>query len=108
MTLTGNENHSITLAEGAAMTKNYRDTITTGAVIAHSFGKTSIVDLLAQTGCVGVRLYYAISSTSVKELVAVGVDQYGNDLYQGIILDRTIKCPQDCPAANPLNTNVTG
>jgi hypothetical protein len=107
MTFTGNEDHEISLTEGAALTRNYRDTVTTGTTIAHYIGKSDLQDLLDQAECVGARIYYALSTTGGKELVLVGVDESGNDLYEGILLDRSIKCPNDCSTANPLNSNVT-
>lgn len=103
---TGNEDHSITLAAAAAMTKNYRDNNPSSATIAHFIGKDALQDLLNQAGCVGVRIYYGLDDGK-KELVLTGVNSGQNDLYTGILLDRTVKCPQDCSAANPLNSNVT-
>jgi hypothetical protein len=107
MTFTGNEEHEISLTEAAAMTKNYRDTISTGDTIASYIGKSDLQDMLNQAECVGARIYYGLSTTGGKELVLVGVDASGNDLYEGILLDRVFKCPQDCSTANPLNSNVT-
>lgn len=107
MSLTGNENHDISLSEAADLTKNYRNTISTGATIAHYIGKSAIQSLLNQSNTVGVRIYYGLNADGSKELVATGVNQSGDDQYQGILLDRTIKCPQECSASNPLNTNVT-
>lgn len=107
MSFTGNENHNISLTEAAALTKNFRDTVSNGATIAHFIGKTALQALLNQSETVGVRLYYGLKSDGSKELVATGVDGNGDDQYQGILLDRTIKCPQECSAANPLNSNVT-
>lgn len=104
--ITGNEDHSITLAQAATMTKNFRDTITAGAIIAHAFNKSAVQSLLDQAGCVGVRFYYGLDS-SVPQIIGVGVNSSGNDLYNGILIERTIKCPQDCSSANPLNSDVT-
>lgn len=103
---TGNEDHDISLSAASAMTKNYRETISTGGVIAHYIGKSDLIELLNQTNCVGMRIYYGLDN-GAKELVFVGVNASGNDLYTGKLLDRTIKCPQDCSAANPLNSDVT-
>lgn len=107
MAFTGNEDHSITLTQAAAMTKNYRATITTGQTIAHYFGKTAIQAILDQSECVGLRLYYGIDALDKEHLIAVGVDASENDLYNGLLAERTIQCPQHCSSANPLNTNVT-
>lgn len=104
MSFTGNENHDIPLATAAQWTKNYRDVNPSTAIIAHYFGKQAISQVLAQTNCVGIRSYYAINADGVKELIIVGVDANGNDLYEGMILDRSFKCPQACSTSNPLNS----
>jgi hypothetical protein len=103
MAFTGNENHDITLSEAAAMTANYRND-NPDETIAHYFGKSAIIDIFNQSGCVGMRVYYAIKDTGEKQLVIVGVDADGNDLYNGKLADRSFNCPSDCSAANPLNT----
>lgn len=107
MNLTGNEPHSISLSEAAQMTKRYRDSVSTGTTIAHCFGKDAIQAILDQTACVGLRLYYGLDSNGAKQIIAVGVDSNGNDLYEGLLAERTIPCPQSCSSANPLNSNVT-
>jgi hypothetical protein len=104
MSFTGHENHDISLTEASAWTKNFRDSITPGQTIAHYYGKDAIQAILNQEGCVGIRIYYALDTAGVKQLVTVGVDASGNDLYQGLLADRTLRCPLSCSAANPLNS----
>jgi hypothetical protein len=106
MVFTGNEEHGITLSAAAAMTKNYRDVMPTGAIISHYFGKAAIQDILDQDNCVGLRLYYGLDD-GIQQIIVVGVNSAGNDLYEGLLAERSVKCPYECPAANPLNTNVT-
>lgn len=89
------------------MTKNYRDSVSSGATIAHFFGKTAIQDILDQEDCVGIRLYYGLDADGVKQIIAVGVLANENDMYTGLLAERTKRCPQDCSAANPLNSNVS-
>lgn len=89
------------------MTKRFRDTIASGDTIAHYFGKAAIAGILNQDGCVGIRLYYALNAESEEHLVAVGVNADGNDLYNGVLAERTYTCPEYCSASNPLNTTVT-
>lgn len=107
MTFTGNEDHEITLTAASAMTKNYRDTISTGDTIAHYLGRDAIEGILDQSDCVGIRIYYGLDSEGVKQLIFVGVLANGNDIYTGQLAERTIRCPQECSSANPLNSNVT-
>jgi len=106
MTFTGNENHDISLTQAAEWTENFRNTITSGQTIAHYFGKAAIMAILNQSGCVGIREYYALDDTGKKQIIVVGVDANGNDLYQGLLAERSITCPLDCSAANPLNTTL--
>lgn len=107
MPITGNEDHSITLTTASKWTKNYRLTIATGDTIAHGFGKTAILAILNQTGCYGLRMYYAYDDLGLDHLILVGTDSSGNDLYNGLLAERSIHCPEDCSSANPLNTSST-
>ena len=102
MSFTGDESVAITLTEGAAMTKAYRDANPT-AIKGHFFGINKINTILSQRGCVGVRIYYGLDN-GIKQLVMVGVDANQNDLCNGIILDRSSPCPTYCGMTNALNT----
>lgn len=106
MSFTGNENHDFPLDQASQWTANYRASISPGDTIAHYFGKQAIQSIFNQEGCVGMRIYYALDNLGAKQLIIVGVNEAGNDLYNGLLAERSIKCPQDCPAANPLNSNV--
>jgi hypothetical protein len=92
----GNENHSITLQEGAGLTKAYRMTASSNDVIAHYFGKNALKNALEQPGCVGLRLYYGKHADGSPTIVVVGVDNKGNDMTSGQILQRTDACPPWC------------
>lgn len=105
MTFTGNEDHSISLTDASEMTENYRNANPgTTTILAHYFGKARIQAILSQEDCVGMRTYYAISNDGVKQLVIVGVDENGNDLYNGLLAERSYHCPPQCSASNPLNS----
>ena len=106
MSYTGNENHSVTLSEAAEMTANFRATAAADATIAHMFGKQAISDILAQANCVGIRIYYAINDDDEKQLVICGVLANGNDIYEGLLADRSFLCPTACSDENPLNSDV--
>jgi hypothetical protein len=103
MSFTGNEDHSITLAEASAWTKTYR-TANPQAIKGHFFGKTAIQAILNQADCVGMRLYYAIDDKGQKQIIVVGVDANENDLYNGLLAERSRPCPPYCGTGNPLNT----
>lgn len=103
MTFTGNEDHDIPLSTASEWTANYRSA-NPGQTLAHYFGKSAINAILNQDTCVGIRIYYALDDNGAKQLVLVGVDASGNDLYNGLLAERSFKCPPDCGAINPLNS----
>ena len=105
MKYTGNEDHSISLSEAAELTANYRASFTDNAYIkAEYFGKDAMIELLNQSNCVGVRVYYGLDTNGVKRLVLTGVDGEGNDLYEGTLMERGVICPPYCALENPLNS----
>jgi hypothetical protein len=106
MTFTGNEGAIITLAEGSQMTANYRATINVGETIGHAVGKNLVNAILNQTGCMGIRLYYAMNNKGEKQLVLVGIDANGDDLSQGVIVDYLGNCPPECGKPNALNSDI--
>jgi hypothetical protein len=103
MAFTGNENHDIPLATAAEWTKNYRDD-NPGETKGHFFGKDAITEILGQADCVGIRIYYAINDDGDKQLIVVGVKANQDDLYNGLLAERSYNCPPVCGADNPLNS----
>jgi hypothetical protein len=80
--------------------------------LAHYFGGDIIRRVLNETGCVGIRIYYAIDDKGKKQVLIVGTDANGDNLLpaQGaaakadddpIIVDYSYPCPTICPR-NPL------
>ena len=100
MAFDGKEGEQITLTEGAAMTAAYRNSDGAWGARAHYIGKNIINSILAQTGCVGIRMYYGIDTNGDKQPVFVGVNASGNDMTSGIIADRTLPCPTACDTNN--------
>lgn len=99
---TGNEDHSISLPEAVGLTKAYRIASAPDAVLGHYFGKNAIAKALAQPGCVGIRMYYGKHKDGSPAMVIVGVDNKGNDITSGLICQRSIPCPPECPATSEL------
>ena len=58
-TFDGSEGDPISLETVQLWTKNYRDG-NPNQTLAHFFGRDIINQILAEEGCVGIRLYYAI------------------------------------------------
>lgn len=83
----------ITLDDARSRTRlfreGYRDKVPTMPehVIANTFSKELLLEMLKQPGCEGIRMYHAVrpdagsgSEGRIRELVLVGVDKEGNDL----------------------------
>lgn len=101
---TGHEDHYITLKEGIELTKAFRAEAPSNAVLAHYFGKDALQKALEQPGCVGLRMYYGKHADGSPTLVLVGVDNNGNDIKNGHILQRALPCPPLC-ATIPLSND---
>ena len=104
MTFTGNEGAVITLSEGSTMTADYRATISIGDTIALAVGKNLLNSILQQSGCMGIRMYFALDEDGNKQLVLVGVDANGDDMTAGVIVDKLVPCPKSCSTKNALNS----
>jgi hypothetical protein len=102
---TGSEDHAISLTDAATMTARYRATISNGDTIAHYFGKDAIQEILDQGDCVGIRIYYGLDDQDAKHLIITGVTEDREDLYNGLLAERSKPCPDSCSSANPLNSN---
>lgn len=114
-TFNGSEGGPIPLPTAKEWTANYRKTIKDGDTLAHYFGGDIIQRVLQETGAVGIRIYYAIDDKGQKQLLVVGVDEFGNNLLpkegvagksaeadgDPIIVDFSRPCPTECPS-NPL------
>jgi hypothetical protein len=90
MSFNGNEGEFVTLSDASRWTANYRNTIQPGDTIAFAAGKEKLIELLNQDECLGARI--------------VGVDENGNDLEDGLILERISACPPFCSKRNKLNS----
>src|SRR4051812_16159106 len=101
MIFDGNESEQITLTEATSWTDNYRQAYP-GTIKAHFFGINKLQDILTQDGCIGIRAYYAIDDVGKRQLVLVGVTEDGKDLYHGILLDKSVPCPNVCDNSSPL------
>ena len=104
MSFTGHENHSITLNEAAILTRNYRNSVPAGATLSGYFSRDGLSKILDQSGCVGVRIYYAKSNGGAPLFVLVGAKADGDDLYKGELAEHSIDCPPICPTSNPLSS----
>lgn len=89
-------------------TANYRSTLEDpeNNTHAHYFGFEIIQQILNESDCVGIRIYYAIDDTGEKKLILVGVDSKGENLLPvaggkladggNVIADYSLPCPTYC------------
>jgi len=105
MAFTGKEKHAISLTDAGKITGNFRKKATSGgAVVGHFFGAETVKKILAQEGCVGIRIYYAAKDDGSPTLVMVGADADENDLVNGEIAEWPLPCPPFCGVSNSLNS----
>ena len=90
------QDQHIPLAAAAGLTRAYRQTISPTTVKACLFLRQYVDELLTQPGVAGVRLYYGLNAAGGPTLVMVGVDQNGNDVTAGTILNNHLPCPPFC------------
>lgn len=103
MSLTHDQDHSISLSTASEWTANYRGKYP-NQIKGHAFGKDAIEAILAQDDCIGIRIYYALDDDGVQQLIITGVDSAGDDLYDGLLAERSMPCPPVCGSKNPLNS----
>jgi hypothetical protein len=103
MSFTGEENHYITLNEAAELTANFRNEHPS-SILGEYFSKKAIMDILEQSNCVGIRIYFGEDKAHVPHFVITGVDSDENDLYTGLLAEKGWKCPPHCGGINPLNS----
>ena len=102
MAFTGKEAEEFPLDTAAEWTENYRKANPSG-IKAHFFGRDIIQRILDQDSCVGIRCYYALDEKGVQQMIIVGADKDENDLYNGIVAEKSLPCPTYCPTGSPLN-----
>lgn len=100
MALPDPKSHRISLDEAAAQTKRGRSGQHKGGM----FLRAELDQLLAQPGCVGLRFYYGRKTDGQDTVILVGVDEKGDDMVQGVLMEEHFLCPPICGTANALNS----
>lgn len=100
MALPDPKSHRIALAEAAAQARRFPKGQHKGGL----FLRKELDELLAQSGCAGLRFYYGRKADGQDSLILVGVDNEGNDMVQGVVLEDHFLCPPLCGNANALNS----
>lgn len=94
--------HHISLADAAALTKRYQSA-KISAEKSGAFHGDQVLKLLAQKGCVALRIHYGLNADGSPALVLTGMDAKDSDLT-GEILDLHYPCPPFCGDGNVLNS----
>jgi hypothetical protein len=93
----GYKNQSISFQEAKGLLKTYERIAASDAVIAQYFGKDIVDKILAQPGCVGVRMYYGKHANGKPGIIIMGVDKNGKDMVSGVLaLPTGWPCPPTC------------
>lgn len=101
MAFDGTEGGFIDLEAAAAMTAEHRR-VYPNAHKCQFFGRDKVLELLEQSGCMGIRVYHGLNKEGERELIFVGADADGEDMLD-MVLDLSPKCPNNCPSTNALN-----
>src|SRR4051812_37352445 len=113
--------HSIPLQDAVIMNRTFRtmrETILDPIFrnqeilpVCETFSANEVSDLLAQAGCVSLRIYYGMDAENKVHAVLVGVDGEDKDILPdaddeaGIgILEMAKRCPIRCPPSSVLNS----
>lgn len=96
--------HRIPLAAAAALTRRYRDGVEKGAQKACAFHADQVRELLAQPGCVALRIYYGKQDDGEEVMVLVGLDAKDKELTGGVLLEVGFPCPPFCDDGSSLNS----
>lgn len=105
MAFDGTEGSVIDTAKAGNWTGNYR-TSNPGEPRGHFFGKDILNDILSQSGCMGIRIYYAEDGSGDKKLILVGADAEQNDMLgsRDTVADFGMTDPPYNSATNVLNS----
>jgi hypothetical protein len=95
--------HDVGLTEARELISRHKRA-NPGSRSASMFTRVPLDAILAQQGCVGMRMYYGLNPDGERCLVLVGVDEFGNDMDEGVIADRSFGCPPICAMDSALDS----
>lgn len=97
-----NAGATISVEEAQKLVKTFQEQFPK-EIKASLFDSELILELLKQEGCVGLRIYNGYDTESKRMCpVLVGVNHENHDMTKGIILDRSIPCPDFCAEKSDL------
>lgn len=98
---TGNEGSLVNIDDASSWTADFREAYPEYKK-GYFLGKNKLNDLLNQTDCVGIRIYFAIKDGELN-IVVVGAKANKDDITTNV-LDVAVSCPDQCGASNRLNS----
>jgi hypothetical protein len=77
--------------------------------VCETFDRGQIDDILAQNGCVSLRIYYGMDSNSKVHAILVGADSNDADIIfpgtdDSLVAEDGARCPTQCPPSSDLNS----
>jgi hypothetical protein len=92
----------ITLQEAKDYVLAYRKAYP-NAIKGYFAGLDKVESILGQDKCIGIRIYNGYSVVEKRtNLVIVGVNDGLTDMTSGLILEKTIPCPNECDTTSEL------
>ncbi len=92
----------VTLAEAIDFTHAYQEQYP-DSTKAYLVDVDKLNLITEQKGCISVRIYNGYDTeNNTTNLVLVGVDSEGEDMTEGIIIERVFSCPPYCSGKSPL------
>jgi len=104
ISFTGKEDHSISLEDASNMTRNFQLQAAPNQIIGGFFGKDAVLAIISQDGAVGLRYYYGLDDEGTPHIILIGVNADENDMTDGLLAERALMCPPNCPEINDLNS----
>ena len=93
---TGKENHDISLEDAEKMILEYAEKYKEGP-FAWTFGRDAVEEILAQEGCVALRIFGGLYEGDEFHPILIGVTSDGRSMSGGAVRDFPLPCPPYCP-----------
>ena len=98
-----NNTHVISLDEAKQMTHAYQNAPQfQGLTVASMIDKEAYQLVIDQPNCVNIRTYFGLNNEEKLTIVIVGVDANGEDMTDGVLVNRGNDCPNMCFINSPL------
>ena len=94
--------HKVTITEARDLVDRRRRAAETPA---GAFKREALERLLNQTSCAGIRIYYGMHPDGQPALVLVGVDEWGEEMLDGELAEKSYPCPPFCPMGPSLRAS---